>query len=305
MTWRRRHHPRLNAPQIGRDCGEKMLRADQWGIITTTDLEAQGIRRWRIGALVGSGHLVRLARGRFALPEHDADVARAVALGGSLTCVSALAKYGISTMNDAATHVRVRHGAALPHLPGVIPHRITGAAVGNARIDDLETSLSIALRCTEPEFALATAESAINAGHLSEDQVLAIAQRSTREVRSIMKWLDGRSMSIPETLVRVRLARLGYRVEPQVHIPGIDYVDMVVNGCHIVECDSKRFHLSVAQFERDRQRSLEAAPLGYTTTRLTYEQSVETWPHTLERLRAVFSGEAERAHRRRRSASNS
>lgn len=64
---------------------------------------------------------------------------------------------------------------------------------------------------------------------------------------------------------------------PQVKIPGLGRVDFLVGKRLIIEVDSRAFHDTEDSFERDRERDLKAAALGYITIRVTYKQVMHGW----------------------------
>jgi very-short-patch-repair endonuclease len=83
--------------------------------------------------------------------------------------------------------------------------------------------------------------------------------------------IDGRAQSGPETLVRLMLHRLGASVDLQVEFDDVGFVDLVVNGWLVIECDSKAHHSDWEQQLKDYRRDLALAQRGYIVLRLVAE----------------------------------
>lgn len=88
-------------------------------------------------------------------------------------------------------------------------------------------------------------------------------------------------------MMRLRLRGWGLQVRPQVLIPPIGRVDMVVGDDTVLEVDSVAHH-SGDDHIRDRQRDLALTALGWRVIRLTYRQIVHDWRTTAAHLRAIL-----------------
>jgi len=67
--------------------------------------------------------------------------------------------------------------------------------------------------------------------------------------------------------------------EPQVHLPGIGFIDLLVEGLVPLEIDSEAHHSSHGLRQRDRSRSLLSAALGSPTLRIGPEHlTARKWP---------------------------
>lgn len=80
-----------------------------------------------------------------------------------------------------------------------------------------------------------------------------------------------------ESLVRLRLHRLGIRLRTQVWIPTVGEVDFVVGERLIVEADGEANHGGSGLRAKDLRRDASAAALGYQTLRFTYAMIVHDW----------------------------
>ena len=113
-------------------------------------------------------------------------------------------------------------------------------------------ALAHAVLCQAPRAAIATLDSALHLGHVTEAGLAEVFRRFRRSMRCSAPLVDGRAESGPETLMRLMLRALGCDVELQVDFEGIGRVDLVVDGWLVIECDSKEFH------ERGTSRSRTA-----------------------------------------------
>ncbi|MGA7147470.1 MAG: hypothetical protein WBX17_03145 [Microbacterium sp.] len=126
-----------------------------------------------------------------------------------------------------------------------------------------------AVRCQTPRHAIASLDSALNKRLIDLDDLADVFVALPARFRTLRPLVDGRAQSGPETLVRLMLLSLGCHVELQVRFDGVGFVDIVVDGWLVVECDSKEFHSSWEQQLKDRRRDLALAAAGYPTIRLT------------------------------------
>lgn len=262
-------------------------------------MQAEGIGRRERERLRASGDLTRVARGWYGLPGYDREVAAALAAGGRLTCASALALHGVWVSPTRKPHIRITPGVAVPSLD-CVPHRIPGRFRGILPIDDVEDALRTALGCLSAREFLIAAESAIRLGAVAETVVHELASRAPRQVRRALTLLDARSESGTETFVRFELQRRGHRVEPQFNIRAGEFVDLLVDGWLLIECDSIQHHTSAAAYANDRRRDLESLADGYPTVRLTYAHVMYQWEHTWTLLERVLARGARAGGRRPR-----
>jgi very-short-patch-repair endonuclease len=100
---------------------------------------------------------------------------------------------------------------------------------------------------------------------------------SRDSVSDVLESLDPNSQSGLESLCRVRLGRIGLATRSQVFVEGVGHVDLVIGDRLVIETDGKEWHDSPVAFERDRDRDLRLALLGYRVVRLTYAQIIGEW----------------------------
>lgn len=277
---------------------------------TDTELE-RGVR---------SGAFARVAQGWYALPGASGHAVKAVRLRGRLTCTNALALAGAWDLGSRLTHVRVRLGGGgeirrssrgdLAHdreaqsRAGVRLHRqprSRAVPLGKDAVDDVELAVECALLCLDEEDFVMVADSLIERRMVEVGTLEAIAGRLPQKARRKLRYVDGAAMSGTESKVRVWLLQGGHRVEPQASFRGVGFVDLLVDGWLVIECDSEAHHTDELAFEGDRARDLTLNVLGRRPVRLTYKQVMLTWGATRRALlRILEQGPAESRRRARR-----
>jgi very-short-patch-repair endonuclease len=150
----------------------------------------------------------------------------------------------------------------------------------NAPRYDVVECLRQVLRHHDVETSLIVLESACNLLLVSERTVAELVADCPKPVAEQLARFDARAESGSETRVRHFLVRRGYLVRPQVRIPGVGRVDLLVVESLIVECDSHAHHTGETHYRADRSRDLHAAAQGYRVVRLTWEQVFLTWTDT-------------------------
>lgn len=281
---------------------------------TTAELRARGRSPRQIRRAVDQRVVSEVRRGHFAVPGAAPDVVRAVRLGGVATATTASRALGIWTPPDPPPgssfvrgrreperlHVAVRRGASrlrdpddagAPFVPNARTvlhwtHQPDLAGTDRTRIASVPVLLKHAFLTLPPEHALAMLDSALHLRHVRPEYLRALAAALPGRLEQVVMSADGRAESGTETIVRHRLQQRGLRVEIIVGLRGIGTVDLLVEGCLIVECDGREFHDEDDAFERDRTRDLHAARQRYRTLRVSWFQVLFEWPLVEE---AVFA----------------
>jgi very-short-patch-repair endonuclease len=145
-------------------------------------------------------------------------------------------------------------------------------------IVSVEQSLVQAAICLGPEAFFAAFESAWNQN--------LIDRRARSEVRAALparfRWLVDiarpDAQSGLESILRLRLHRLGIFLESQIWIDGVGRVDFVLDGCIILEVDGRENHEGPSLRRRDLRRDAAAAVRGYETLRFDYALVIHDWP---------------------------
>ncbi|MFL0713489.1 MAG: hypothetical protein ACJLS2_13525 [Microcella pacifica] len=115
------------------------------------------------------------------------------------------------------------------------------------------------LGCLPRELAIAVLDSALAAGAVGGFELDAVAGLLSARRRPWLALADGRAGSGTETLVRLALRDAGLRVTPQVRIPGVGRVDLLVGTKVVVEVNSELWHSTAVQRAEDYRRDLALA----------------------------------------------
>lgn len=257
------------------------------GILSTADLAARGLNRRALEEALRAGHITRIRIGWYALPDADPEVVEAVRAGGALTCAAALRHHGVWALRQRELHVAVPpHGRVRDHV-GLRCH--WSAASKPPVLEALEALRDYA-GCASRELVLAAADSVLHERIATRGEVVA-ALRGTR-AEALAGVVDARSESGLESIARYRLRGLRIAVRPQVQVPGVGRVDLLIGDRLVLELDGRQWHGS-DRFEADRLRDRELHARGFLVLRASLSQVLE-W-RTLEEqvLRIV----RRRAHR--------
>lgn len=195
-------------------------------------------------------------------------------LNGTITCVSAATYYGLDVLAEPdRPHVAlprergVRAGQARVHRES----RWTGVE-GPLPVAPLAEALARVVRCLPLGAAVVTVDSALRKRLVSPEEIdpYLVGPGSAR-ARAVLARCDGRSRSPIESLARAELEADGLSVEPAVDIAGVGEVDLVVEGCLVVECDGFAYHSGRREYREDRRRDRALAALGYRVLRFTWD----------------------------------
>lgn len=274
---------------------------------TTADLHAVGKSKRDIQRAVERGLLIAVRRGHFALPATDESLVRAVRVGGIATATTASRLRGLWTPPDARLdgppdptlltppdprlHVAVPRTAGRLHDPddAKVPLRHDGSVVVHwCAPEDVGTGASTgmaspllmlehAFRSHPAERALAVTDSALKHRYIRAADLAVLAQRLPVHLHHALASATAQSDSGIESIGRFRLELMGLDVEVLVRLSAIGTVDLLIDGWLIVEMDGREFHEG-EQFERDRQRDLQAATDRYRTLRFSWRQVMFAWP---------------------------
>ena len=247
---------------------------------TTNDLRTAGWTRRGIARAVDAGDLIRVRRGHYATLRTPEAVIRAVRVGGRLGCVSELRYRGVWVLDDGALHVQVaEHTSDLRHPDAGTTPEPAGSAVRLHWHDEAEPglpghasaldALADASRCLERRAWMASVDSALRRGELSQAALHTLRQRVNAAARRDLKRVDARAESGLESIVRVLATDLGLRVRPQVRFRGVGRVDLVVEDWVVVETDGAAFH-DVSMSAADRRRDAMLTAMNRTVLRPGY-----------------------------------
>ncbi|MCU1574792.1 MAG: hypothetical protein JWO93_2874 [Micrococcaceae bacterium] len=107
--------------------------------------------------------------------------------------------------------------------------------------------------------------------------------------RAVLNLVEPSADSLLETIARVLFRRAGFRAQAQVRIPGIGWVDFLLEGFLIIELDGST-HLEPMQFKKDRRRDNAAVLAGFLVLRFFYDDVVHHPEHMIDQIRQALAG---------------
>lgn len=151
-------------------------------------------------------------------------------------------------------------------------------------VTDVARTIADCARIVDADWAVVIADAALHLGLISASDLAAHCARTRHvtgagQVRALPDRISPRSESPGESLLRLRLARLGFDPAEQVVLDGVagrPRADFVVDGCLVVEFDGRSKYQMSGNQERAhweeklrRDRIVEA---GYEVLRVTWAQ---------------------------------
>jgi very-short-patch-repair endonuclease len=249
------------------------------GVATTADL-LRVVGRRRLATAVAAQEVVRIGRGLYALPVLDrdrADEAAALRVRGVLSHGSAARWHGLSLKNEPERPVvTVPRNRNVP----VEVRDATDVRYGRLAAEDVDglvtTPLRTVIDCARSmpfDEALAVADSALNRGAVSAEQLEAAAAASPRTGRPqairVAGAADGRAANAFESVVRaISTGVPALHLVPQVEVLRSVTSDLVDRSLRIVvECDSWTYHAEKSAFHRDLERHNSVTLAGWLLLR--------------------------------------
>lgn len=253
------------------------------GVARARTLIAAGARARDLARAVAADALVRVREGVYCTAATDTPVLIAAQHGGEVACVSALRAWGVWVLDEPKRlHVWLGSKGRAHWHDGCrcVDHHDAGLA--GFGVASVVLALIQLARCCSDECFFAAYESAWNKNLLSGADRAVIR----RSLPTRYRWLIDRARpdaeSGLESLMRLRLIKLGIFVECQVWVTGVGRVDFVAAGRLIIEVDGRENHEGPSLRHKDLRRDAAAAALGYETLRFDYALVVHEWP-TVER----------------------
>lgn len=252
---------------------------------------------------VAAGDVVRVGRGRYALPEAEVASVAAHALHGVLSHASAALAWGwaLKEVPDRP-HVTVPVKRKVPTSAraGIHLHRgdLSGDQVRDGRTSAAFT-LEQCLRTMPFPDALALADSALREGVMPET-VRSLARDArgpgSPKIRAVAAAANGLAANPFESVLRaIAMEVAGLHVRPQVWI-GQVRPDLVDEELRIVlEADSFAWHGSRSALRRDAERYNNLTVAGWLVLRFSWEEVMLRPLH----VRSTLISAVDLAHRRR------
>lgn len=256
-------------------------------VARTAALRALGVRERELTRAVRAGEVLRLRQGVYALPDVPAAFRHATEHGGVPGCAEAARLHGLWVLDGAHDHVWMGdagapHGSCTARSTSVEPpecrmHWDEGVALVG-ELPPVHNVLLQMSQCESEEAFFAAYESALRLAKISPSGIAWLWRRLPVAMRWMLDIARPDADSGLESLVRLRLHRLGISVRTQISIRGVGEVDIVIGDRLLIECDGRENHAREQQRHKDLVRDAAAAALGYETLRFDYALIVHDWP---------------------------
>ncbi|RRJ87575.1 DUF559 domain-containing protein [Gulosibacter macacae] len=274
------------------------LLRQQGGVANTAELLAAGMTQRGLSEAVKNGQLERLRQGLYKSPGNPTDIGVARALGGALSCISALEIHGMWVPHGAhPRHIRVNRRTAstwptdpirrrlapldIPHLlPSPWRNRVT---------DPVDTPLRALLTaglCQPRDELVAALDSALRLG-MERSELEQLRPFASATLVKALDLVDSESDSGIESLIRMRLRKLRVRVRSQVNLLGWQ-CDLVVGEWLVIELDGLDFHRTRESIDKDHWKDRQLTIAGYTVLRFTYTDVMHRWEYCERQIVAAI-----------------
>lgn len=264
-------------------------------LATRSQLRAIGHTDHALRLAVNRGLLRPLGRSWLVAPGANAASVRAVALGGRLTAASALSTYGVWVSRPSGLWIatapnrgRLQPPARNEHRLWV-PERFPSRDERHWRMSVADSLLHYLSLGDEPD-AIASIDSALHQGLISEPTLDEIFAAAPRRVRRRRRRLNAAAESGLETLMRLPCQAQGWHVDVQVHVHGVGRVDMLIDGWLVIELDGDEWHSDAASRDEDSPRDADLIRLGYRFHRFRHKQVMNQLGMCVEVVREILTG---------------
>lgn len=237
---------------------------------------------------------IELVRRRWLIhPDAPQDVRTAAELGGVITSVSALDRYGLwmppGLERDARAHVAVTPNAGIRADDRTVVYRSRPVVERSPRtlVDTLENVLSNVARRLPEAQAFAIWESAVERRLTTPEELITIPWISA-SARALALDVSDRSDSGVESTFVKNCRRARIPIVQQVWIAGRP-VDALIGRRLVVQLDGYAFHSDPAQRRRDIAHDRKLVAMGYTVLRFSYHDVMYEWSRVEREIRGMIA----------------
>lgn len=242
------------------------------------ELRQRGVSRSELARAVRSGEVVRPRQGVYALPGTAEPWLHAASHGGTIGCAQAASAHGLWVLEHPSAHHVWMGTAGTPR--STCAECVLHWDEGRVHVGELapvaNALLQMAACCGEEAF-FAALESALRQMLLSPRALSWLTRRLPPPMRWLVAYARSDADSGLESLIRLRLHRIGIEVRTQVRVPGVGEVDLLIGDRLIIEADGRENHEREKERGKDLRRDACAAAAGYTTLRFTYALIIDDW----------------------------
>ncbi len=277
------------------DVAQALLEA---GGIARTQTLLRVVPRTDLRAAVRNGHVLRVGRGRYSLPEVDLHAAAAARLSGARCLLSAARCWGWGVkLPPDRPQVLVPRGRNVAESRRVGVDLRWGSLTDDELVTGVTSEVHTVLDCARLlplDAALAVVDSALRDG-VSRTELLLACRRLPRTGRArayrVIELGDPRAANPFESVLRAVLTDLvGARFEPQVWVGNIGRADLVdVEHRVVVEADSFEFHSQADALNRDMERYNAFMGEGHLVLRFGWKHAMFQQDYVRETVRAVVA----------------
>ncbi|MBX9718269.1 MAG: DUF559 domain-containing protein [Microbacteriaceae bacterium] len=250
------------------------------GVARTSELASTPSERRALERAAARGHLVRLRRGVYGVPDLDPDIATAARVGGRAAGVSGLRHHGLWVPPGVGSVLHVEVADEVEGRPEADEHRavhihwVPSGTHPRFGVALLHETLARALNQLPLPYAVAVLDSALRSTTLTPGGLLLESMTWRPSARAAAALADDRSESGTESVLRVLLHEAGIHATPQAPLPlgGGQRADLLVGDRLLIECDSEAHHAEPASRRADLRRDESLVALGYIVLRIDYRQ---------------------------------
>ncbi|MDQ0649177.1 very-short-patch-repair endonuclease [Microbacterium natoriense] len=247
------------------------------GMARTHTLLAMGVTARELSRAREAGEIVRPRQGLYALPATSPQEFHAASHGGIPAAGTAARLHGLWVLDDDTIHVWMgAEGRRLSACENCCLHWSAGRPeAGN--LPSIPQTLLQMLRCGGEESFFAALESALRQRLLSDHDRSRLRSELPRHLRWLLDFAREDADSGLESIVRLRLHRLGIDVRTQIVIHGTGRVDLLIGDRLLIEIDGKQNHDGRAERHKDLIRDAFSAIWGYETLRFDFAMVIYEW----------------------------
>ena len=244
----------------------------------TSELKSRGVTETELTRAVRSGEILRVRQGVYALPGTDPGLIHAAEHGGTLGCCAAGRLHGLWILDESDhPHIWLGRAGTLRRAEDCCRFHWDDGIVSVGVLPPVANVLLQIATCADEETFFAALESALRQNLLSPSGIAWLWKHLPIPIRPLLGFARSDADSGLESILRLRLHRLGIEARTQVAIRDVGEVDLVIDGWLIIEADGRENHDDVHKRHKDLIRDARAAARGFTTLRFDYALIVHDW----------------------------
>lgn len=247
-------------------------------IARTAQLRAAGITAREISRAAREGRIRSVRRGVYATADTDQDFLHAAVHGGAPACTVAGRLHGLWMLRADALHVWLGGAGHHAQIDDACVIHWDAGVVELGRLPPVANVLLQIAHCAGEEVFFAALESALRQNLFPPGRVNWLRRRLPPELKWLIAFARSDADSGLESLVRLRLHKLGITVRTQVLIDDVGEADILIGDRLIIETDGRDNHDGRSFRHKDLRRDAAAAQRGYETLRFDYALIVHDWP---------------------------